>query len=646
MPSQIEKADWDFPLVHELLSSLSSEVLDPHYSTYNDDLLLVQRSKKTPDASEDPASSNDTKGTSISLGDFSQIWKSLGIEEAPVPTVAPFEASIATQPESYTSDGAMYYPPTSRSVRWRDEVVNGGVLTETKPDGLHINGELAKRPKKKNKKAKQEMTDAEVHEMVRNLTGKKAAKSMEPCGETVSMKRPQNKVSANTTPKNPEMKNSSGGSKNIESRASSAKEVISTPKQKKVVPQSEDGTNNQSDSTLRQSQIVTPQKKQIQSSFSSPNNKHKKATKSERSVQTPTRVGSNQQQTPIHKWPIANPAAEVQQLSGKSPLHHHINQVTYQSDEPLPRNLLAAKLFNSPTPDIVRRCIEPLDASLSSDDRNWSLLLKLMRHFPEDRKYILAPLQLTTNSMQATGIHVFIDASNILIGYHEHLKRARGIPEHARVPRVYPSFYALALLLERRRSVAKRILCGSNPDVAPFDEARKVGYETNIFEKVHKIREMTERQKRFAHRDLNAHANGHSSGNGSESATGGSGSGGNSLLPAAHPRWVEQGVDELLHLKMLESIVDGKAPGAGNAQVPRPTMVVATGDAAEAEYSSGFLKMIHRALEHGWEVEVAAWSANISMEYWNLERSRQWKGRFRVIKLDDFAEELFPVLEA
>ncbi|KAK5001431.1 hypothetical protein LTR39_006966, partial [Cryomyces antarcticus] len=96
-------------------------------------------------------------------------------------------------------------------------------------------------------------------------------------------------------------------------------------------------------------------------------------------------------------------------------------------------------------------------------------------------------------------------------------------------------------------------------------------------------------------------------------------------------KWVEQGVDEILHLKILESIVDTETPS---------TVVLATGDAAEAEYSQGFMRMVERALTKGWKVELVSWSKNISGAYKRQDFLRQWGDRFRIIELDDYAEEL------
>ena len=96
-------------------------------------------------------------------------------------------------------------------------------------------------------------------------------------------------------------------------------------------------------------------------------------------------------------------------------------------------------------------------------------------------------------------------------------------------------------------------------------------------------------------------------------------------------KWVEQAVDEILHLKILESVVDARTPS---------TIVLATGDAAEAEYSGGFLKMVERALAKGWRVEVVSFRHNTSGAYRRKEFRAMWGERFRTVELDPFVEEL------
>ena len=203
-----------------------------------------------------------------------------------------------------------------------------------------------------------------------------------------------------------------------------------------------------------------------------------------------------------------------------------------------------------------------------------------------------------------------------MIGFHDSLKISRGISMNSRVHRQPISFHNLSLVLERGRPTAKRILVGSD-NFPAVQEAKTIGYETNILDRVHKAKELTPRQKRY------------SNGNGAAS----SGSETTAVMYAPE-KWVEQAVDEILHLKILESVVDAKEPS---------TIVLATGDAAEAEYSQGFLKMVERAMGKGWKVELCSFKKNISGAYRKKDFRARWEKQFKIIEMDDFVEELLGV---
>jgi len=211
-----------------------------------------------------------------------------------------------------------------------------------------------------------------------------------------------------------------------------------------------------------------------------------------------------------------------------------------------------------------------------------------------------------------------------MIGFHNAIKLSRGLSISSRLRRQPLSFHNLSLILERGRPPAKRVLVGSD-NFPAIQEARAIGYETNILDRVHKAKELTPRQKKFTHVIPN----------GTYHATSGQSSGSETTAATRAPeKWVEQAVDEILHLKILESVVDAKKPS---------TMVLATGDAAEAEYSQGFLKMVERALEKGWSVELVSFKHNISGMYKRKEFRGKWSQRFKIIELDDFVEELLGV---
>ncbi|KAL2002456.1 hypothetical protein VTN02DRAFT_6764 [Thermoascus thermophilus] len=245
----------------------------------------------------------------------------------------------------------------------------------------------------------------------------------------------------------------------------------------------------------------------------------------------------------------------------------------------------------------------------SSAARKAGLVSKLFKQFPEFAGVGFG------NEQSSEPIHVFVDSSNIMIGFHDCVKVARNIPITTRIRRLPLSFHNFSMILERGRPAAKRVLVGSDRFPA-INEAERIGYETNILDRVHKVKHWTPRQLKFRNvYDKGAHHGGYSSETGS----------------APEERWVEQGVDEILHLKILESLVDTEGPA---------TIVLATGDAAEAEYSGGFLKMVERALRRGWTVELVSFSQNTSYAYKRKDFRAKWGSRFKMIQLDDYIEEL------
>lgn len=206
-----------------------------------------------------------------------------------------------------------------------------------------------------------------------------------------------------------------------------------------------------------------------------------------------------------------------------------------------------------------------------------------------------------------------------MIGFQNSVKLSRGISIGSRIRRQPFSFHNLSLILERGRATTKRVLVGSD-NFSAIQEAKAIGYETNILERVHKTKELTPRQKKFHYNSSN-----------NNSTTGQSSGSETTATAYAQEKWVEQAVDEILHLKILESVVDARVPSK---------IVLATGDAAEAEYSQGFLKMVERALEKGWEVELVSFKHNISGAYRKKEFTAKWRKQFKIIPLDEYVEEL------
>lgn len=279
-----------------------------------------------------------------------------------------------------------------------------------------------------------------------------------------------------------------------------------------------------------------------------------------------------------------------------------------------------------PAPSAVskQQTVMPADG-LTSRLRKINLINHLTMNFPEERKYLgnqgLQESAFSPLNTSPIGVHVFIDVSNISIGFHDCLKLKRGIPIATRVRRIPMSFHNLSLVLERGRPAAKRILAGS--DRTPVVDAAEIcGYETNILDRVHKMKTPTPKKKHYSGY---ASASGISHGETSGSETPGY------LGSVGAMKWSEQAVDEILHLKMSHSLLDAEKPS---------TIVLATGDAAEAEYSDGFLRMVERALAKGWMVELVSFKMNTSNLYKRREFRQKWGNMFKWIQLDDYAESL------
>ncbi|KAG5652242.1 hypothetical protein H0H81_005700 [Sphagnurus paluster] len=117
-----------------------------------------------------------------------------------------------------------------------------------------------------------------------------------------------------------------------------------------------------------------------------------------------------------------------------------------------------------------------------------------------------------------------------------------------------------------------------------------------------------------------------------------SGTGAHSGAGAPRIRYREQGVDELLQLKLHQALAatDDVPPGA--------TIVLATGDGNVGQFNEdGFLGPVRTALKRGWRVELYAWEDGLSRA-WAREfgAGSEWSrtGMFQIIGMEQFAASL------
>lgn len=155
--------------------------------------------------------------------------------------------------------------------------------------------------------------------------------------------------------------------------------------------------------------------------------------------------------------------------------------------------------------------------------------------------------------------HVFIDNSNVFLG----AQRA-GKAREAHVPRFAIRIYIrhLVKLVEGNHRVHTRVLAGSVPpgNDALWDYARAAGYDTDLLNKIE--------------RD--------------------------------DGRFGEQAVDEMLHLKIANALLDHEAP---------QTLVLVTGDGKVSDFGTSFPLQAERALKRNWNVEVWSWTEQLSQAF-------------------------------
>jgi hypothetical protein len=611
MTATIPDKPWDFSQVLELVNSLQPKAPEHlHFETGN---------------KEKEAGINGYHSLSPSqgLGDFTKIFEYLGTP------VKQQTSELAVQPPSgndlasfgyvtkdeYVSDGATYSKSTNgrpKTVQFDERVSNEEQATTDAVSDSSLTPDTPTLTKKQRKKIRQREKRAKQAALAEERVTKKADTSISESEAEIARKTPARKASAHSILNTPSPRY------NLRQRDASGKAITSIPDESFEDAVSTAVRKVQSAKKVTSEHSPFARSDATPTLYIAPDIPPSSWSKSYLDVS----AASDQQgdHSTFYRGSAAFVPSSVQPLSKAQGKRSFVQYAT------------TANGIAKPTKSAF--AIQPMTIR-SGEDRHWALLMKLIRDFYEDRRHLIAPMNLTTHNNDPKGIHVFVDASNIFIGFTEQLKLAREIHPKQPVPAVDLSFDALALLIERRRPVAKRVLVGSTPHLPAFDKAKAVGYECNILEKVYKAKELTERMVYFRDLDrgkLRSRARAPPANNVATLSGNGNGSGSETNAPQyAPPRMIEQGVDEILHLKILESIVDTDVPG---------TMVLATGDAAQAEYSGGFMVMAERALKKGWNVELVSWSKNISAMYTKRAWTEAWGDRFRIVLLDDYAEEL------
>jgi hypothetical protein len=90
-------------------------------------------------------------------------------------------------------------------------------------------------------------------------------------------------------------------------------------------------------------------------------------------------------------------------------------------------------------------------------------------------------------------------------------------------------------------------------------------------------------------------------------------------------RLVEQGVDEAIHLRISNILLDADEPG---------TIVIATGDGAQGIQGCSFTDQVVRAAKHDWKVEVWSWQSQLSQRLRNTRL--RFPGQVKILKFDEW----------
>lgn len=116
---------------------------------------------------------------------------------------------------------------------------------------------------------------------------------------------------------------------------------------------------------------------------------------------------------------------------------------------------------------------------------------------------------------------------------------------------------------------------------------------------------------------------------------------GDGVVAGGLKRFKEQGVDEILHLKILQTLNNHELGGEGGK---KRTIVLATGDAKGGQFNKdGFLGAVKEALKRGWSVELWSWSDGLSRAWKEVSRRERWGERFSIHLFDEWAEQLVEV---
>lgn len=226
------------------------------------------------------------------------------------------------------------------------------------------------------------------------------------------------------------------------------------------------------------------------------------------------------------------------------------------------------------------------------------------------------------SSQLADGTHIFVDWSNFFVGCRSTVRDRRKMGPREKL-RFSLNFERVKHLLERQRDIRSRHLAGSRGRHKfandQLDSIALKGYDVMCPQRIPTALHRGWSDYDSYTSDCSASDSDHSR---------------RAVWDKANS-WDEQCVDELLQLKMAKEIIQCSTSKRSGV------MVLATGDANDAEFSKGgFFGMVTNALESGWCVELHSFSSSISSAWRDPVFAARWGDQFSYHILDDFAEFL------
>ncbi|KAF3922122.1 hypothetical protein ABW21_db0209709 [Orbilia brochopaga] len=271
----------------------------------------------------------------------------------------------------------------------------------------------------------------------------------------------------------------------------------------------------------------------------------------------------------------------------------------------LPPTLLPA-LSPALSPEEAISQQQPL--SRKAREEAWQAVLFILQKHAEKAKKLF-PRSFVVNEnvymnaqmARAPAIHIFVDYSNISIGFSQVIKSALAGTQFRDTFTPQISFATLARILQGDRGCRKKALAGSSEGTY-IAEARRLGYDTSILQRV-PVKTPVKPSTKFRKSESDPET----------------------FSRSKQRRLQEQAVDEVLIMKIQDSLLE---------HLPS-TIVLATGDGNIAEFSDGFFGVIERALRRGWNVELFAFHHSLSSSW-----KRVMDPKFRIILLDSYLPEL------